>query len=240
MNNDILVLGGSSDIGKALIPRIKSTLPDHKIIITKHSEKDDLFQDSNIKEFTIDFSDKGSTDKFIEKIKGFNIGYCIQLQGNAKPKDTIESTSPENIQFNLQINLLSTISIIKKILPIMKKADFGRIVLVSTASANFGGGFESFGYGLAKYGVGYLIKYLAKYYTKHNILSNCVSPGFIDTKFHERTLGRSKKVLKERGKMVRLGRPGTPDDVAKEIYNLAFINNFISGENIKIDGADFI
>ena len=68
-----------------------------------------------------------------------------------------------------------------------------------------------------------------------DLLSNCVSPGYIKTKFHTETMQRSEEEMEERGKFVRLGRPGTPEDVAKVIYELAFNNDFISGDNIKIE-----
>ena len=109
---------------------------------------------------------------------------------------------------------------------------------MNTASSEHGGGESNFGYGLAKHSVGYTIKYLAKYYTSFNILSNCVSPGLIETKFHKR-IKRTVKQIQKRAAMVRLGRPGTPQAVADLIYHITFKNSFISGENFKIDGADF-
>ena len=109
---------------------------------------------------------------------------------------------------------------------------------MNTASSEHGGGESNFGYGLAKHTVGYTIKYLAKYYTSFNILSNCVSPGLIETKFHKR-IKRTVKQLENRASMVPLGRQGTPSEVADLIYHITFKNSFISGENFKIDGADF-
>ena len=109
---------------------------------------------------------------------------------------------------------------------------------MNTASSEHGGGESNFGYGLAKHSVGYTIKYLAKYYTSFNILSNCVSPGLIETKFHKR-IKRTVKQIQKRAAMVRLGRSGAPQAVADLIYHITFKNSFISGENFKIDGADF-
>ena len=111
---------------------------------------------------------------------------------------------------------------------------------MSTASASYGGGEKSFAYGLSKHGIYFLTKYLAKHYSKHNIITNCVSPGFIGTKFHLAEGGRDKDFLDRRAESVRLGRAGDAEDVAKLIFNLCFENEFIVGENIKIDGADFI
>ena len=57
---------------------------------------------------------------------------------------------------------------------------------------------------------------------------------------HEQTFKRSKEDLEKRKKFVRVGRAGEPADVANMIFELTFKNNFITGENIKIDGGDFI
>ena len=111
---------------------------------------------------------------------------------------------------------------------------------MNTASSEHGGGKSNFGYGLAKHTVGYTIKHLAKYYTSYNILSNCVSPGLIETKFHTKRMKRTLKQLENRASMIPLGRPGTPSEVADLIYHLTFRNSFISGGNFKIDGADFL
>ena len=51
---------------------------------------------------------------------------------------------------------------------------------------------------------------------------------------------RSKETLEQRVKSIRIRRAGKPIDVAKVIYELAFNNDYISGSNITIDGADFI
>ena len=61
-----------------------------------------------------------------------------------------------------------------------------------------GGGEDSFGYGLSKLNLQYLSKAIARFGGKYNIISNCINPGYIDTKFHTKVMGRSKKDLKIR------------------------------------------
>ena len=111
---------------------------------------------------------------------------------------------------------------------------------MNTASSEHGGVESNFGYGLAKHSVSFTIKYLAKYFTSYNILANCISPGFIETKFHTKRMKRTSKQLENRASIVPLGKSGTPSDVADLIYHLTFRNSFISGGNFKIDGADFL
>ena len=234
----ILITGASSEIGMALLNKIHENL-DCKLFITKYSNKHSLM-DNDATEIIADLSNRDEILELSRKIDGMNITHYIQLQGNSTVDDTIETQSFESLDFNLTVNLNSTIMLLRNILPKMKNSEFGRIVLMNTASSTHGGGYQSFGYGLSKCGVGFVTQYLGKYYSKYNILTNCVSPGFINTKFHTKIMKRSKETLEQRVKSIRIRRAGKPIDVAKVIYELAFNNDYISGTNITIDGADFI
>ena len=232
----ILITGGNSDIGGCVIKAIRKELR-WPIIITKNTHNF-LYSEKNIKEVTLDCNNRKDVESFAHSIEGIGISHYIQLQGNSWSSDYLDTQSFESLDYHLNINCLSTIIILRFLLPTMKQRKFGRICLMNTASSEYGGGEGNFGYGLAKHSVGYTIKYLAKYYTSYNILSNCVSPGLIETKFHKR-IKRTVKQIQKRAAMVRLGRPGTPQAVADLIYHITFKNSFISGENFKIDGADF-
>ncbi len=234
----VLITGGSSDIAKPLIEKILNET-NCEIILSTFKNKG-LFKNDRITEINADFSNKESILEFVKKISKYDISYYVQLQGNVSKNDSLDSLNYDNMIDLLNINLLSTNMVLSELLKNMKNNNFGRIILMSTASANFGGGKDSFIYGLTKHSIGYTIKHLAKYYSRYGIISNCVAPGFIKTKFHTEVLNRDVSFLEERGKSVRVGYSGTPEDVSNMIYNLAFENNFICGEIIKIDGADFI
>ncbi len=232
----VLITGASSEIGTALIKRINDQI-DGSYLFTCFRQSESIFDAETL---CVDLSKKEEIEKFAESIKYKEITHFIQLQGSTIMQDNIENQSFDSLEFNLNINLHSSILILRHIIAGMKTRQFGRIVLMNTASSEYGGGIDSFGYGLAKHAVSYVVKYLAKHYSKYNILTNCVSPGLIATKIHQTTFGRSKEDIENRSTTVRVGHAGTADDVAKVIFGLSFDNEFISGENIKIDGADFI
>jgi len=234
----ILITGGNSDIGVCLIKTIRKELG-WPIIITKHKQ-DFLNSEKNLKEVTLDCNNRQEVESFAGSIEDLGISHYIQLQGNSLNPDYLESQNFESLDYHLNINCLSTIIILRSLIPKMKNRKFGRICLINTASSEHGGGESSFGYGLSKHSVGFTVKYLAKYYTSYNILSNCVSPGLIKTKFHTKRIKRTFKQFEDRASLVPIGKPGEPTDVADIIYQLTFKNNFISGENFKIDGADFL
>jgi 3-oxoacyl-[acyl-carrier protein] reductase len=236
--NTVLISGGSSDIGRAVIARIRNEVK-CRLIITKSKSRTEQENYAN-KVIEADLSKRDGISALCLELSRENVTHYIQLQGFSTLSDTIENQNFDSLDCNLNVNLLSTVFILKTILPKMKEGGLGRIVLMSTASAEHGGGAESFGYGMAKHGVAYLVRHIAKLYSGNNILANCVSPGFISTKLHEKTFRRSKEELENRKKFVRVGHAGTAEDVANAIFGLTFNNNFITGENIKIDGGDFI
>ena len=233
----ILITGGNSDIARCLVKAIRQELK-WPIMVTNNSQNIS-YKEKNIEEVTLDCNNRQEVEAFSHTVKGLGISHYIQLQGNSWSSDYLDTQSFESLDYHLNVNCLSTIMILRFLLPTMKLSKFGRICLMNTASSEHGGGESNFGYGLAKHTVGYTIKYLAKYYTSFNILSNCVSPGLIETKFHKR-IKRTVKQIENRATTVPLGRPGTPQEVADLIYHITFKNSFIRGENIKIDGADFI
>ncbi len=233
----ILVTGASSDIAAPLLAQID--FERYKVLTTSFRGTVGEYGPGH-RNFIVDFSDRAAVANFGAEIAPSGVDYLIQLHGDARLKESLLNFKDDVFDYLLNVNVASTAVLLKAILPGMIERKFGRIVLMSTASANFGGGPESFSYGLAKHSVEYMVRHLAKFYSQHNILTNCVSPGLIHTKFHTGRLGKDEAGMAARAKSVRVGRAGKVDDVARLIASLSFENEFISGENIKIDGADFV
>ena len=65
---------------------------------------------------------------------------------------------------------------------------------------------------------------------------NAVSPGVIDTRYHEQF--STPEMMKAYRGMIPLGRVGKPDEVAKVICFLASdAASFLAGETIEINGG---
>jgi len=239
-NSVVLVTGGNGDIGHGVVKKILDRTNNSILITVTPKNKGKHNFGDRVKEIVMDASDISSVEKAMSKMRLYQITHFIQVHGSSNINDRLDLQNYQSLIYHNNINIFSTIIIIQLLLQGMKEREFGRICLMGTASSDHGGGFESFGYGMAKHSMDYLIKHLAKYYTSFNILSNCISPGFIDTKFHSSVMKRSPNQIQERAKMVKLNRAGSSEEVADLAFFLTFNNNFISGQNIKIDGADFI
>lgn len=239
MADDILISGATGGIGRCLVQRIGGKSGGRIIALGQSREKLDLLGDGVIT-LGLDLSNPEEISKLQKFLQAFNVGYYFHLHGNGDPSDSIFAFSEECSGKLLEVNLLSIIRILDIVLPGMMQRRFGRIVLTSTASATHGGGKNSFVYGLSKSGIEYLVKHIAKHYASNGVLVNGVAPGFIATGFHEQRMKKSQGEIDQRGKSVRVGQAGSPDDVAKVMELLAFANNFVTGQIVTIDGGDFL
>lgn len=107
----------------------------------------------------------------------------------------------------------------------------GSIVIISSNDAYFGA-YASMSYSISKSAVISLMKCLSVNYGLKNVRVNSVSPGSIDTDMN------TIENMVIAPYFTPLSRTGSSFDVAKVVYFLASDEaNFISGENVTIDGG---
>jgi len=235
--SSVLITGASGDIGQALVAALAENHPGKPLLLTRNAGE---LANANAEILQADMCSPASLKSLCSTLSERNVSHYIQLHGAPDPGDSILEISPRSMRRAMMVNLHSTIRVLQAILPRMISSNFGRIVLVGTASAAHGGGKNSFAYGLAKTGSEYVAAHIGKHYAPANILANCVNPGFIATRFHTKRLGRSENDLEQRARSVPVGRAGQPQDVARMLYQLAFQNDFITGQAVTIDGGDFL
>ena len=240
MTKCVLITGASGEIGSALVDKLRDEESLTLLVTSTTRSEGWISPSARLVPLTFDAQCANAVPNLMMQCKSHKITHFIQLHGNASKADSLDDQSLEKLKYNLNVNSLSTILIISSLLESMIAQKFGRIVLMDTASSSHGGGKNSFGYGLAKHSVQYVLKHIAKHYTDKNILANSVAPGAINTKFHSKTMGRSEAEIRARFDSVKLGRPGNAGEVASLIHFLAFENEFVTGQSIKIDGGDFV
>ena len=148
----------------------------------------------------------------------------------------IVSTSKEEFQRIVDVNLQGTFLGTKSVIPIMRDCGGGSIVNISS-TAGLVGNMGSGAYGASKGGIRSLTKYTAVQHAKDNIRVNSVHPGPIDTKMISDNLstpeGRASSLSR-----IPLGRIGTITDVAMCVLFLCSDeSSYITGSEIVIDGG---
>ncbi|HBB87708.1 MAG TPA: hypothetical protein DC047_08850 [Blastocatellia bacterium] len=139
----------------------------------------------------------------------------------------------------IDLNLKSAFLCCQAVAGSMMARQTGAIVNVASIAGRNGGALGSIHYSTAKGGVITFTKGLAKELGPFGVRVNAVSPGVIDTPYHEQF--SSPEMMKTYAGMIPLGRIGTPSEVAKVICFLASDSaSYLAGETIEINGGMFM
>ncbi len=132
----------------------------------------------------------------------------------------------------------------KAVLPYFLKANYGRIVNISSVTGPVVCDPYEVAYSMAKAGVMGFTRAVAVEYAARNITCNAVLPGYILTNMARETAERSKpghadEIIGEIEKGIPMGRMGTPQDIG---YLAAFLASdeasYITGIPVIIDGGN--
>ncbi len=155
------------------------------------------------------------------------------------PPLPIEKMSEREWDEMMAINLKGVYAVIHHAVPQMIKQRGGRIIVVSSTAGQRGEAFHTH-YAASKGGVISLVKGLSTELAPHQILVNCVAPGWIETDM-------ARPVLKSRGMRskaiaaIPLRRFGRPEEVAKPILFLASsMATYMTGEVVNINGGSVL
>ena len=165
---------------------------------------------------------------------GERIDILVNNAGGLVARKTLSEMDETFLDTVLDLNLKSVFLVTKAVLPYL--SDGGAIVNLSSLAARDGGGGGAIAYASAKGGVLTFTRALSKELASRRIRVNCVSPGLIDTTFHDTfTKPEVRKAVAARTSM---GREGTSDDVADTVLFLASpASSYITGESIEINGG---
>jgi 3-oxoacyl-[acyl-carrier protein] reductase len=139
----------------------------------------------------------------------------------------------------IDLNLKSAFLCSKAVAASMMERKTGAIINVSSIAGRNGGALGSIHYSAAKGGLITFTKGLAKELAPFGVRVNAVSPGVIDTPYHEEF--SSPEMMKTYTGMIPLGRVGAPAEVGKVICFLASdAASYLAGETIEINGGMFM
>jgi 3-oxoacyl-[acyl-carrier protein] reductase len=161
------------------------------------------------------------------------------------PGSAYETTSPEQVERALQLNLMSTVRLAKEVTPHMKARGWGRFIALTSVSVKqpLPGLILS---NTARAGVVGFVKTMATELARHGVTCNVVAPGYMRTGRVEDLAseragneGRdTAQVLTEIGAGIPAGRLGEPEELAAMVAFLASERaGYVTGATIQVDGG---
>lgn len=185
-----------------------------------------------------DVSDQSAVNAAVDEIEASMppVVGLVNLAGISSPTEFMEETV-EGWDRVFAINMRGTYLVTQRVLIGMIERRLGRIVSISSISAQRGGGtFSKVAYSAAKAAIIGFTRALAREMGVYNISVNAVAPGPIDTDIMGGTLSDERKAEMSTGTM--LGRVGQPDEVAALIaFLLSEDAGYITAATYDINGG---
>jgi|TARA_Y100000996_G_scaffold350746_1_gene289866 3-oxoacyl-[acyl-carrier protein] reductase len=229
-----LVTGASRGIGNAIALTLKKE--GFRVIGTAtSSEGSRKLDDIGIEGHVLDLNSLDSKKQFWDEIENKEANISVLVNNAGITRDNIVlRMSDDEWQEIMNVNLDSIFYLSKRVLKMMLKNKWGRIINITSASASIGNRGQS-NYSAAKAGVEAFTKSLAREVGKRNITINAIAPGFISTDMTEQNNGIN---IEELIKEIPLGRFGDPEEIA---HLVSFIcseeASYITGQVIHINGG---
>ncbi|MEI2820931.1 MAG: SDR family oxidoreductase [Marmoricola sp.] len=156
---------------------------------------------------------------------------------------SVVRTTDEDWQRMLDLNLTAPFRCIRRVLPSMIEAGFGRVIVVASVAAKIGEPYIS-AYTASKHGVLGLVRSAAAEVATKGVTVNAVCPGYVDTPMTDATIagivaktGRSEAEARSALEAKQpIGRLITPEEVASAVMQCV-TNGAINGQGLNIDGG---
>lgn len=152
----------------------------------------------------------------------------LMTNAGINPVKSIEAVTAEDWDASIRINLSSAFHLIQAVLPAMRAAKWGRLILTSSVAAQIGGVIGPH-YAASKAGMLGLAHYYAAVLAKEGVTANVIAPALIET-----DMIKNNPAIKPT--LIPVGRFGLPDEVSSVALMLAG-NGYITGQTLNINGG---
>jgi 3-oxoacyl-[acyl-carrier protein] reductase len=199
---------------------------------------------SEVHAIVCDVSDEAAIHAAVDEVDARH-GRCDVLVNNAgiHPKREggkflIEQIPMAQWQEVIAINLTSSFVFCQRVMPLMRRHRWGRIVNISSRGGRTASPVASAHYAATKAGLIGFTRIAALEGAVDGITANCVAPGPIESAM---TAGSSPEVRAAFARSVPLGRYGDPEEIASAVaYFASDASSFITGAIFDINGGTYM
>jgi 2-hydroxycyclohexanecarboxyl-CoA dehydrogenase len=189
----------------------------------------------------VDVSDRAQVDEAVERTRRSLGPVLVLVNGAGKDGfDPIMDITTELWERIIAVNLTGTFHCIQSVLPDMLDANWGRIVNISSSSAQTGAVHMAH-YSASKGGMIALTKTLALELGPRGITVNTIPPGAIDTPMSRRAAAEGRfggGTLEDVGRHLPVKRIGVVEDIAAACaYLVSDEAGYVTGQVIGVNGG---
>ncbi len=184
-----------------------------------------------------DVGERSTWNSMIEKIKKTwgRLDILVNNAGITRDK-TLRKMTDDDWLAVLHTNLNACYFGVSAVMPIMTEQKFGRIINISSfvgQAGNFGQG----NYAASKGGIIAFTKTAAIELAKYNVTCNALAPGFTETGMLAKVPEPVQAQILAR---IPMGRFGKPEEIAKAVLFLAAHGDYITGQQINVNGGVYM
>ncbi|MEA2097304.1 MAG: SDR family oxidoreductase [Candidatus Cloacimonadota bacterium] len=247
-----LVTAASKGLGKAVATQL--ALEGVNVVICSRNleslqkAKSEIIKKTNIKVSIIscDVTDENQVKQMIDSvIQEFGTIDILVTNAGGPPAGSFSDFDIEDYRKAVELNLLSTISLCQKVVPLMLKQKWGRIVMMTSVSVKQP--IENLILSnTARTAVIGFMKSLSNEVAKDGITVNSICPGYTKTQrvenlaktFTESGKGTLEDFYKKLEADIPMKRIGSPEEFAQAVAFLVSKGaGYITGVSLKVDGG---
>ena len=235
-----LITGASRGIGRAIAFELANrgatvAVNCRSNLVRAEEVKDEILHSGGTSEvFQGDVSQSFGARRLIQEVIDVYNGVDILVNNAGITRDkSIRKMTDEDWNEVIETNLNSAFYCTSAALPTMIERNFGRIICVASFVGQ-AGNFGQANYAASKGGLIAFTKVLALELAKYNITANVIAPGFTATEMTERIPLDRLEQIKDRIPMHRLA---LPEEIAKAVAFLICDGDYITGQQININGG---
>jgi len=225
MKKNILIIGGSSGIGRALVDLLA---PEHNIYVASRSNES--LANAEVTHISYDvMNDALDVSDLPEQLDGFV--YCPGSI-NLRP---FRGLKPQTFQEDFNLNVVGAVKSLQAVLPMLQKSAQASLVFYSTVAVTTGMPFHA-SVAAAKGALEGLTRSLAaEYAPKFRV--NCIAPSLTKTPLADKFLNNDAKLEKAQERHP-LKQVGTAKNIAQTTaFLLGEESQWMTGQILHVDGG---
>jgi acetoacetyl-CoA reductase/3-oxoacyl-[acyl-carrier protein] reductase len=184
-----------------------------------------------------DVSNRGDWNRVISEISETwgRLDVLVNNAGITRDR-TLRKMTDEDWLDVISTNLNACYFGVSAVVPIMTEQNYGRIINISSYTGQ-AGNFGQANYSASKGGIIAFTKTAAIELAKFNITVNSLAPGFTLTDMLAKVPDNVQTQIKSR---IPMGRFGMPDEIAKAVLFLAADADYVTGQQINVNGGIYM